>query len=1172
MKGLSQSQLKKNAEKVCSGKFVRFDNEDFYKIENYDQMTDFFMTITSSSDVWNTLWSQGGISAGRIDCNHAIFPYYTADKIADAKTYTGSCTAILVEVISENNQKDIFIWQPFTNTSLENYDVERNLYKNTSGSKVYFEEINKDLGLCFKYGWTSSEKYGLVKHSIISKICNVEDDKQTDKQTGKQSANQATKIQILDGCQNILPACVDSDFQNKRSVLLDAYKKTDYDAASGLTLFTVSSVVTDKAEPSEGLYANTCWFSEKGKIFTDSNALNDFLLGKKISEVKNLKGKRASCMILKEFTLSFGDKKEWFQVFNAWLDSSRVLHLQKKLKEEKPALIKDLMDDIQKNVDNLEELVAQADGNQFTNEKNTCVHHKANVLFNIMRGGIFADNGKILVSDFIDFIGTRNNAYAYAVKSELEQYVKQNGEMITPKQLEEYIEKMGNNQIERLYLEYVPLIFSRRHGDPSRPWNFFSIKLKDEKGNRSYNYEGNWRDIFQNWEALCLSYPVYTKNIIAKFLNAMTIDGFNPYRISKDGIDWEIPDPTDPWSNIGYWNDHQVIYLQKLLEFQYKISPKVIHEYLSKKLFSTANIPYRLKNYEEILKNPRDTVLFDAELSKKLLELSENQGTDAKLVCSNFDATKVEQITMLTKLLQIILTKLANFVPGGGIWMNTQRPEWNDANNALAGYGLSIVTLNYLYRMIRFLQTLLQDSPIVLYLLPEETAEFFIQMCKLYKESVPEEMLDWENEESCIKRKSFVDCEELLFEKERKLLYQKGHSKKEIEISKIELISGLSVFEKQIEKTIAKNQRDDGLYHTYNTLIIHEDRMEIKGLTLMLEGQVAALSSGYLNCEQALKLCKRMKESPLYVADRNTYILYPNKELPDFWEKNNFDFEKIQDFEAAKKMIEAQDCRIFCQDEDGKCHFNSDFKNVEYLDASIEKIMAKNVDLLSLADKKRFEDLYESVFNHISFTGRSGTFYAYEGLGSVYWHMVAKYLVAVQEYVIKATDEVEKMNVKRVGEKGGKKRTIQQELIQKYYDVRGGIGFNKSPAEYGALPTDPYSHTPQGQGAKQPGMTGQVKEEIITRWGELGIQIENGEINFNPVFLSATEYDDSQSLTFTRFGKQITYSKSEKPFIEVFYSDDEKSVFEGNLLPAEISQLLFERDEKIKKISVGIVG
>ena len=42
---------------------------------------------------------------------------------------------------------------------------------------------------------------------------------------------------------------------------------------------------------------------------------------------------------------------------------------------------------------------------------------------------------------------------------------------------------------------------------------------------------------------------------------------------------------------------------------------------------------------------------------------------------------------MTEKLLVLLLTKLTNLVPEGGIWMNTQRPEWNDANNALVGKG-----------------------------------------------------------------------------------------------------------------------------------------------------------------------------------------------------------------------------------------------------------------------------------------------------------------------------------------------------------------------------------------------------------------------------------------------------------------------------------------------------
>ena len=69
-------------------------------------------------------------------------------------------------------------------------------------------------------------------------------------------------------------------------------------------------------------------------------------------------------------------------------------------------------------------------------------------------------------------------------------------------------------------------------------------------------------------------------------------------------------------------------------------------------------------------------------------------------------------MTLLEKLLVPALSKLSNLVPGGGIWMNTQRPEWNDANNALVGHGLSMVTLCHLRRYLRLLASIVTDSGI----------------------------------------------------------------------------------------------------------------------------------------------------------------------------------------------------------------------------------------------------------------------------------------------------------------------------------------------------------------------------------------------------------------------------------------------------------------------------
>ena len=90
-------------EKKINGSICELNGKKYYKIENYDHMDDFFMTITSSSDIWNFCWSKGGITAGRIDSNHAIFPYYTADKVSDASTYTGNFTSIAVKLADSDN-------------------------------------------------------------------------------------------------------------------------------------------------------------------------------------------------------------------------------------------------------------------------------------------------------------------------------------------------------------------------------------------------------------------------------------------------------------------------------------------------------------------------------------------------------------------------------------------------------------------------------------------------------------------------------------------------------------------------------------------------------------------------------------------------------------------------------------------------------------------------------------------------------------------------------------------------------------------------------------------------------------------------------------------------------------------------------------------------------------
>ncbi|HEX5668062.1 MAG TPA: hypothetical protein VFX73_04605, partial [Chitinophagaceae bacterium] len=93
---LGNTILNQSVKKV-QGNFVEIDDEKFYRIEHFDRMPDFFMTIVSDSDQWMFISSNGSLSAGRKDRDHAIFPYYTDDKIHDYYDLTGSKTVILVQ-------------------------------------------------------------------------------------------------------------------------------------------------------------------------------------------------------------------------------------------------------------------------------------------------------------------------------------------------------------------------------------------------------------------------------------------------------------------------------------------------------------------------------------------------------------------------------------------------------------------------------------------------------------------------------------------------------------------------------------------------------------------------------------------------------------------------------------------------------------------------------------------------------------------------------------------------------------------------------------------------------------------------------------------------------------------------------------------------------------------
>ena len=356
------------------------------------------------------------------------------------------------------------------------------------------------------------------------------------------------------------------------------------------------------------------------------------------------RGIRGAYLVNTSLALAPQSSQRWQQVANVEQCQGKSVDLLRQLAD--PAAVAGAIEQsVERGSDALARIVAASDGLQLTARENVSAHHYANVLFNVLRGGIFDDHYRICAHRFLAHVRTFNGHVYRRHQAFLESLPEQ----LECAQLLSVLRDQDDLQLERLGYEYLPMGFGRRHGDPSRPWNQFAIKLTDEQGERLLSYQGNWRDIFQNWEALLLSYPDFTANVIAKFVNASTVDGYNPYRITDEGIDWEVEDPEDPWSYIGYWGDHQIIYLLKLLELSQQFDPTSLGELLHRPVFSYANVPYRIKPFEALLENPKSTIVFDTELAEHIAEKVGEIGADGKLLTDG--EAQVYQVNLLEKLL-----------------------------------------------------------------------------------------------------------------------------------------------------------------------------------------------------------------------------------------------------------------------------------------------------------------------------------------------------------------------------------------------------------------------------------------------------------------------------------------------------------------------------------------
>jgi len=309
-------------------------------------------------------------------------------------------------------------------------------------------------------------------------------------------------------------------------------------------------------------------------------------------------------------------------------------------------------------------------------------------------------------------------------------------------------------------------IYSRKHGDPERDYNFFSIEPSYySQGN------GNYRDVNQNRRLDILFNPKVKSFNIWQFYNLIQADGYNPLKI--EGIKFIVQKENveacvkalknselshESIENIhkiiqkkftpgdlskvvrrqemqsvieiviyyseqlidadfgeGYWSDH-FTYNQDLIDSFKKVYP----DKMETLLFKEKNYRYYHSPYKVRPRTDKYGITKDGKVRQYGALESIEQNPDYRGQWMTDKDGQIIQTTLFNKLVTLVLTKFLNLDPEGmGLEMEAEKPGWNDAMNGLPGlFGSGMSESIELLRVVEFLidelETVAKDTVSIL--------------------------------------------------------------------------------------------------------------------------------------------------------------------------------------------------------------------------------------------------------------------------------------------------------------------------------------------------------------------------------------------------------------------------------------------------------------------------
>jgi hypothetical protein len=354
---------------AAEGRFVDDDGQAWYRIDHVDAMPPFFVALASDSDVWAFVSTAGSLAAGRRDAEGAFFPYETVDRIHRRWEHTGPRTWIRIHPGTPGCE----LWQPFAQRPGRGAGGPRSAWKNLSGTRLRLREQHASGALVFEHEWSSAAGLGLVRSARLW------------------APQGPLPVAVLDGVLDLVPPGVSVAHATTMSSLADAYKWNEAAAGGRLGLFALYARIWDRAEPKESFEALVAWHAglpPGAQTLLSDHQVAAFCGGQPLAAEPLTRGRKGALLVHFEATVPEQGLR-WHQVINAPLSQVQVADLAQQL-QAGWGTPQQIQAALAANTAGVDELLARADGLQQSADTMAAAHHRANVLFNIMRGGVFA--------------------------------------------------------------------------------------------------------------------------------------------------------------------------------------------------------------------------------------------------------------------------------------------------------------------------------------------------------------------------------------------------------------------------------------------------------------------------------------------------------------------------------------------------------------------------------------------------------------------------------------------------------------------------------------------------------------------------------------------------------------------------------------------------------------